>query len=613
MIYRTHLQRIAMVVAALLYCNPQATGQAQAGSEVLLNLDGTISAGYAGSNTNEGPSGHGFLFGGTGNLSGSYYSPQFLSFNVSPFYNQSRNSSSFDSITDSSGVIARANLFGGSQFPGYISYTRVYNNESNYLIPGIANFKTNGNDQTLGVGWSLNLKNLPSFQVGYQQGSSDSSLFGAQTDSLTNFRSAFGTGNYTIDGFHLSGGIHYSDGKSQFPEIVANQPIETASSDTTTYTFNMTRNTVLDGSTWANFTRNTAGYDSLGLSSSQTADIVSAGIALKPTSKLSAQISGDYNDSLAGTLYQQVNSAGILTPIAVPAGASHSWGLFGQAQYTVFTGMFVAGSITHRQQLFLGTEYDSTAYSGSASYGHRVLGGQFTTAGTVTYSSLSNTGESMLGFLTNASYIRQIGAWNVSGSFNYSQNVQTILVAFTTSGYGYSTSVSRRLGRLNWTGTAGGSKSLLTQEQGTDTYTQNYSMGLSGRWLGASAGYSKSSGTGLFTGAGITTLPAGVPLQFLPTAVFFGGTTYSAGLGSTPIRGLSVNGTYLRSVNITIDGSLPSNNKTDQTNAYLLYKFRKVNFTAGYSRLLQGFSASGVPPALVSSYYFGISRWFKFL
>jgi hypothetical protein len=614
MIQRAHLRLtglIGMAVSALLCCSP-AVGQVQAGSDVVLTANGTVSAGYSGSYASEGPSSHGLLFGGMGDLSGSFYSPQFLSFNVSPFYNQSRDSSSFSSMNDSSGVIARANIFGGSHFPGYFSYSRTYNSESNYLIPGATNFKTNGNNETLGVGWSFNLKNLPALTVGYQQANTDNTLYGAQSDSLTHFRSLFGNANYTIDGFHLNGGVRYSNGNSQFPEIVAGQPIETASSETTTYTFNAARNTVWDGNTWVNFTRNATGYDSPGLSSSQAADIVSGGIALKPTSQLSTQVSADYNDSLAGTLYQQLNSAGVVTPLAIPAGSSHAWGLTGQAQYTIFPGLYVAGGVSHREQLFLGTNYDSTAYSGSVNYGHQVLGGQFTAGGTVTHSSLPNTGQSMLGFLSNATYIRQIGGWNVSGSFNYSQNVQTLLVAYTSSGYGYSTSVSRRLGKLNWSGSAGGSKSLLTDVKGTTNFSQTYSTGLSGRWLGASGGYSKSSGTGLFTGTGITTLPPGVPPQFLPTSVFFGGTTYTVGLGSTPIRGLTVNGNWLRSVNTTENGQLPSNNKTEQTNAYLIYRVRQVYLTAGYSRLMQGFSASGLPPTDVSSYYFGISRWFKF-
>ena len=218
----------------------------------------------------------------------------------------------------------------------------------------------------------------------------------------------------------------------------------------------------------------------------------------------------------------------------------------------------------------------------------------------------------MLSLLSTASYIRQIGAWNVSGSFNYSENVQTILLAYTSSGYGYSGSVSRRLRRLNWTASASGSRTLQTQETGTSNFSQSYATGLSGRWLGGSAGYSQSSGTGLFSAAGITQLPPGIPPGFLPSSVLFAGKTYSVGLGSTPIRGLAVNGNWVRSINTTENALVSSNNKSEQVNGYLVYRFRQMYFNAGYTRLFQGFSASGLAAVNVSSYYFSISRWFKF-
>ena len=52
--------------------------------------------------------------------------------------------------------------------------------------------------------------------------------------------------------------------------------------------------------------------------------------------------------------------------------------------------------------------------------------------------------------------------------------------------------------------------------------------------------------------------------------------------------------------------------RPDEANVYLQYKFRKVFFTAGYSRLVQGFSASTLAPEMLSTYYVGISRWFNF-
>jgi len=607
---RSYLRFAGLALAWSLLWAGAARAQIQAGGETQLNLDGSISAGYAGSMSNEGPDSHGLNFGGIGNFSGSFHSPQFLNFDITPFFNQSRNNSNFQSISDASGVTAGVNLFGGSDFPGFINYSKFYNSESNYSVPGLANYATNGNTDALSVGWSAHFKNLPSLAFGYQQGSSDYSVYGTQQDSFNHFHSVFGNANYTIDGFHLTGGIHYSNDDALFPQIEAGEAPERTSSDSTIYTLGMTRNIPLEGSTWVNYTRNTTDYDTPGMSSSQTSDIVNGGVALRPTSRLTLQLNADYNDNLAGSIFQSIAGSGAIAPIAITEQPSHSWGVTGSAQYSVLPGLYVSGSVAHRQQEFLDEEYDSNSFSGSVNYGRNLFGGQLTANATVSENSYSVNGESMLGFLTSVIYIRRFGAWSVSGSLGYSQNVQSLLIAYTTSGYSYSGSATRRIRRLIWTVTASGAKSLLTEVEGTNYFTQGYSTGLSGRWLGASFGYSKSSGVGLVTATGITPLPPGVPPPLVP-GIVYGGTTYSASLGSTPKRGLTVNASYVDSRSNTLNGTLSSNNHTEQAYAYMSYQFRKVYFNAGYSRLLQGFSGTGLLATQVSTYYFGVSRWFK--
>jgi hypothetical protein len=44
----------------------------------------------------------------------------------------------------------------------------------------------------------------------------------------------------------------------------------------------------------------------------------------------------------------------------------------------------------------------------------------------------------------------------------------------------------------------------------------------------------------------------------------------------------------------------------------LMYQLRKLNFQAGYSRVVQGFTVAGTPPTMIGSLYVGISRWFNF-
>jgi hypothetical protein len=611
---RTGVGKLALLAVLVLAEAAAVSAQVTAG-DASMNLSGSISGGYSGDFANDGPSGHGFAVGGNADLSGFYHSSQFLSFNIAPFYDQSRNNSSFQSITDSSGVTARADIFGGSKYPGYVDYSYIYNSEGNFLLPGIANYRTNGNDQTFGVGWSGRPTDALSFSVGYQDSSNNSSVYGTTNNIDSHFHSIFATSNYSLDGFRMSGGVRYSNGSYFFPQIFSGETSERNEMDTTTYNFNVSRSVDwADTNTWLNFARNTTGYNSLGTKDSETDDLVNGGVSLKPAKKLDTNFGFDYDDNLAATVYQAENSVGgvPVVPLTLPPETSHSWGVYGEAQYSLADQFYLTGNVIHRSQLFLGTALDSTDYGGGANYGHTLLGGRFTAGATVNHSDLGDGDGSLIGLWSNAIYTRHIGVWNVSGSFGYSRSAETLLIGYTTSGYSYSTSVSRRLGRLNWNGTAAGSRTLLSPNEGTTAFTQSYSTGLSSRWLGVNAGYSRSSGMGLYTTEGIVTPPGGVPPPLLPTPIFYGGTTYSFALGGAPVRNLTFSGSFADTRSNTENGQLSSNNHTQEANAYLQYGFRKVFFTMGYSRLVQGFSASTLAPAMVSTYYVGISRWFNF-
>ena len=98
----------------------------------------------------------------------------------------------------------------------------------------------------------------------------------------------------------------------------------------------------------------------------------------------------------------------------------------------------------------------------------------------------------------------------------------------------------------------------------------------------------------------------------LPGVVLYGGHAYSVGIGATPIRGLTASVAYSQALTNTTDSSVNSNNNTSQLTATVVYRVRKTYFQAGYERLVQGFSASGVPQSMLGSFYFGITRWFSF-
>jgi hypothetical protein len=131
-------------------------------------------------------------------------------------------------------------------------------------------------------------------------------------------------------------------------------------------------------------------------------------------------------------------------------------------------------------------------------------------------------------------------------------------------------------------------------------------------WLTANGNYSKSNGTALQGGLGLIQNPVPQPIVPGDDLILFGGKSYSFGLSSSPMRRLTFGGSYSKSIsNSNLEGTLSSND-TKMINALFNYQFRKMYLTGGYSNLVQGFSASGVPPENVSSFYIGVTRWFNF-
>jgi hypothetical protein len=133
-----------------------------------------------------------------------------------------------------------------------------------------------------------------------------------------------------------------------------------------------------------------------------------------------------------------------------------------------------------------------------------------------------------------------------------------------------------------------------------------------GSWITANGSYSKASGQALATGSGLVAVP--VPLPALPSSLvsLFGGTSYSIGLSSAPVKKLLITAAYAKSSSNTSSSGVVSANESNQFNAIVQYQVRKLSYTSGFARLEQGFSQSGSVPEVVSSYYIGVSRWFNF-
>jgi hypothetical protein len=602
------------VLVGLLLLMLPAAGQVTVGENLSMNLNGTVSAGYTGDYGNLIPSDHSLALGGTGTLSGFYYNPNFLSFTVSPYLNQARDNSAYQSISNASGVNFDSSIFGGSHFPGSISYAKAYNSEGNFAVPGLANYTTHGNSDTFGVSWAEILPGMPSLSANFQMGSNQYSIYGSNDSGSTDSHGFGIRSGYTLKGFNLS--AYYQDGSahSEIPQVLQNSsPAETATSSDSGYGFAVGHALPFHGAFSATYNSSDVNSDYAGYSYNGTIDTYTAVASFQPTNKLHASVSTDYSDNLTGVLYQSIAAAGGVVQQPDLGQGSHTLDLLGNASYAILPNLQALAIAEHREQYFLGQNYGANSYGGGFTYGRTLFGGNLNSALTATDNTISNSNLNTLGLNGTINYNRRIDNWVVGGSFSYAQNVQTLLVTYMASFYSYSGNVRRRFGRFSWSAGASVSKTGLTEQPGTANSSDSYNTAISySRWISVTGTYSKSSGNAIETGAGLIPAPIPSPVVSSNDLILYGGESYGFGLSSNPMRRLTLAASFAKANSNTNLGGIGSWNNTEQINTLFQYQFRKMYVTGGYSRLLQGFSASGTPPENISAFYFGVSRWFNF-
>ena len=601
------------LLAALFLACISASGQIRTG-ELSTNLSGSLSGGYTADYGNSTVSDHSFTGAGVADLTGNFYDPNFFSFDIQPYYNQSRTNSDFQSIIGASGVNASASIFGGSNFPGSITYSRAFSSSGNFGIPNVANFTTHGDSDNLTVGWGEHVPGFPQLSVSYLQGTSDSSIYGSNSDVDTSFRGVNANSTYIVWGFTLTAGFHYLTNHLVLPEAIGSGTVATSRSQNETYTAGIGHKLPFRGSFSASASRSSVDSTYTGGTYNGTLDTVNAGVSFNPVDQLHVGSNAQYNDNLLGSLYQTVLNAGGILPSTPAAESSHALDVTGYATYEVpLLHLVFNGTDEHRDQRILGDSLSSDAYTGTTTYANQVAGGTLTATGGLTRTNLSPSNESHLGFIGLATYIRPIGNWTLSGSVNYAQNAETLLITYTTNSYGYSASIGRKIRqRYHWSLIANGTRSSLVREAGSTNFSQTYSTALSLKKVFGSASYTKADGNSILTGTGFSS-SSQLLTTLLPTAVVaYGGTAYSGSLGATPIRGLTISASYSRSNSNTVSDAVGSSNRTEQIYARIQYLFRKIYFQGGYLRLKQGFSASGTTPVDLTSIYVGLARWFNF-
>lgn len=606
------------LLAGIFLMGLPAAAQLEIGDSWRMNLSGDVGYNYHG-DINDSISGHSMGFSGDANLTGSYYNPNFLNFNVQPYYDRTQSNSVFGALTDTTGVNANMNLFGGSHFPGSVNYSKGVNSVGEFGIPGAQlGLASHGNFQGLGLTWSELLPNMPSLTASYAINDGSSSIFGAEGQNTQADRVLTLLSTYNFAGFRLSGGYTHRNVHSTFTELLdgATAPVDTHAGNNS-YQFTGTHSFPLDGSYSFSWSRTDYDYnyhDGSRTTSSGTSDTVNGVLVFRPQRKLSVSVNTSYNDSLLGNVPETILSNGdVISTLTL--GSFRSLLMGASATYQVIPNLDLQAVVNHDRQYFLGRTFEATQFGGSANYNlqHRFLGSFSFGAGV--FDTATQEGNSALGFVGNLNFARKIAGWEIDANTSYSQNVQTMILLYTTSSVGYVGNVRRRLGnRIYWMGGFGGSHSALTGQAGSSSSAQRWSSSFTFRSYSINGFYSKADGAAAFTPNGLVPIPTGLPPSlFAPGSIIeYGSKAWGLNASAGVMRRLTISGGYADSKGSTVDPLLSTFTSSQLYNAIFQYRLRKIFVNGGFTRLHQSVGTVGTSPVTVMSYYIGVSRWFNF-
>lgn len=608
------LQSVGWLLILLVV--PGVSAQVQVG-ETTMRMNGTLTGGYSANYGDQIQSSHSLNLGADAQLSGDYYNPNFLNFDITPYYNRSTSDSSFQSLTDASGLNGDVNLFTGSKHPGYANFNYTRNSTGNFGLIGSPNFTTIGTGYGFGVGWSVLLPNKPTFSFSYSQGSGGGNVFGTNEESHSATKTLNLRSSYRFAGWNLNASYQHLSFDSQIPLFLSgNSNTDSSSSAGNTLGVNGFHSLPWNGSVALSYTHSSFSGDfASSLEGSKylndySTNLETANLSFHPTNKLTLFGSGNYTDNLNGFLYQNIFNTGGGLPIAQQNSSANSFTTAAGASYILPQNIFTQAQITYFQQTYFGNTYDGSFLSATVGYNKRILQ-TFSLSASLVESTNKFTNNN-LGFIGNLNAFHAFGPWNFSGNFSYAQNVQTLLVTYTTSYYNYSGNMHRRLGRGKQVTLAyNGAHSGLNQDKGSYTYSNSASASLALRRLTFGTNFTKSQGMSILTSTGIQPIS---PTPGLPPLgqIVYNGESYGASIGATPIARLSISASYSHAVSDTTANDIFSKNRTEIFYTQLQYRLRRLNVFAGYTKFSQGISAAGTPPGSTYSYFIGVSRWLHY-
>ena len=433
----------------------------------------------------------------------------------------------------------------------------------------------------------------------------------AQNDVKTD---SFGVNSsYLVKGFNLGAGYTHQVSDANSLGILGSGEDEITNTATNAYSVNLGHKLPLNGGFGVGFVR--TDYDS-SLSGLTTG--TNNGVTDNANANLSLQVwrlpvtaTATYTDNVYGSIEEQIIASGGSLLLNNASPESRALLVNVTTGYRILPHVFVNGYV-NRQELWLGgTSFGLTQLGANVNFN---MGGRFQgfTATVGMNDSANKQGNMGAGLVANVNYNRDIGRWELGASYGYDQNVQTLLAIYQTSSMNYTGRVLRRLpGGFTWTVGVGGGRTAFEQIAGNQSNSESASSSVSWHRCSLGGNWSQSDGSSVLTPNGLVVVPVPIVSNNL---VLFNGKSEGVSFGASPLRALSFSAAWSKANSSTLGqsvGALNSINETQLITGLLTYRFRKLNFNASVVQFRQSISASGTLPSSVTSYYFGVSRWFK--
>lgn len=593
------------LLLAFLLCSAAASAQVTVGDNVNLSLKGELGYGYSANYGNLfNSSSHDQGINGTGDLNGYYFNPNFISFHVRPYYDRNQSNTEAQNILGSTGVAATANFFGGSHFPGSISFGKDFSANSEFLFAGIPTVETNSSNQSTSISWSELVPQWPTLTATYSAASSTSTLEGLDSHNKSKIFNL--TSGYQLAGWGLHANFNHNTSDFSAPGFVVAEPI-TGSGSGVTYGVAAGHALPLRGSLGVAWSRSK--YEGSG-GTDWSSNYLTLSNTFSPWTRVTLFQNANYTTNLVALLSETALNGGTVTGLQ---SESDSQGLSYNAggSVNVGHGLTVGGQYTYRVQWLLGRRFQDSLWGANANYNYvnRLFGMLYFGVGVVdTTSEFGNYGT---GVNATMGMTRRFGTWETSADFNYFQNVQTLGTTQLTSSYMYGGSVKKKLSNelrvlLNFRGSHSGMVTI----DGSGDRAESMSGVIHWKRYDFGGSYSQSDGTAVFTSAGIL-VPTPIGPLLTDQFVLFNGRSWTAYASTLLFRHLSLAGSYsqFRSETSRLNEAL-----LDRGNRYNFrseYRLRKFTLIGGYNRNWQDVSNLPLGPRTVNSYYMSVLRWFN--